>query len=387
MRSIANERTHAKKGNRYYAVIYEGVDPKTGKGRHRWHAAGVTRREAERVLADLVKRHHDGEYRPPERITLGEYLERWLPTKRDLAPSTYSSYERNIRLHVVPYIGSIPLRRLTPEDLDSLYTELLANGRQNKGGGPLAPKTVRHVHVTIHAALNDALRKGSVIRNVADVADPPKLAKGARPKMRVWNADELRRFFELIEGHHLYSAFYVKANTGMRRSEVLGLTWRVIDFDNARLSVAQTVTAPDYRIVVSDMKTAHAVRTIDLDERTVAVLRSWRTQQLEQYMATGVRVDDSGFVFAKPDGSPLHPDYLSQTFERLLKKMDLQRVRLHELRHTHATLMLKEGVPVKVVSERLGHSSVAFTMQVYQHVLPGMQADAAQKFGDTVFGG
>lgn len=376
----------AKKGNRYYAVIYEGVDPKTGKGRHRWHAAGATRREAERVLADLVKRHHDGEYRPPEKITLGEYLERWLPTKRDLAPSTYSSYERNIRLHVLPYLGSIPLQRLTPEDLDSLYTELLANGRQNKGGGPLAPKTVRHVHVTIHAALNDALRKGSVIRNVADVADPPKLAKGARPKMNVWTADELRRFFDLIEGHHLYPAFYVKANTGMRRSEVLGLTWRVIDFDNARLSVAQTVTAPDYRIVVSDMKSAHALRTIDLDERTAAVLRSWRKQQLEQYIATGIRVDNSGFVFAKLDGSPLHPDYMSQTFERLLKKMDLPRIRLHDLRHTHATLMLKEGEPVKVVSERLGHSSVAFTMQVYQHVLPGMQADAAQRFGEIVFG-
>ncbi len=280
----------------------------------------------------------------------------------------------------------MPLQRLTPEDLDSLYTELLANGRQAKGGGPLAPKTVRHVHVTIHAALNDALRKGSVIRNVADVADPPKLAKGARPKMKVWNADELRRFFELIENHPLYPAFYVKANTGMRRSEVLGLTWRVINFDNARLSVAQTVTAPDYRIVVSDMKTAHALRTIDLDERTVAVLRSWRKQQLEQYMATGVRVDDSGFVFAKPDGSPLHPDYMSQTFERVLKKMDLPRIRLHDLRHTHATLMLKEGVPVKVVSERLGHSSVAFTMQVYQHVLPGMQADAASRFGEAVFG-
>jgi integrase len=376
----------AEKGNRYYAVIYEGVDRKTGKGRHRWHAAGSTRREAERVLADLVKRQHDGEYRPPERITLGEYLERWLPTKRDLAPSTYSSYGRNIRLHVLPYVGSIPLQRLTPEDLDSLYSELLANGRQNKGGGPLAPKTVRHVHVTIHAALNDALRKGSVIRNVADVADPPKLAKGARPKMKVWNAKELRRFFELIEDHPLYPAFYVKANTGMRRSEVLGLTWRVIDFDNARLSVAQTVTAPDYTIVVSDMKSAHALRTIDLDERTLGVLKTWRKQQLEQYMATGVRVDDSGFVFGKPDGSPLHPDYMSQTFERLVKKMDLPRIRLHDLRHTHATLMLKEGVPVKVVSERLGHSSVAFTMQVYQHVLPGMQADAAKRFGDVVFG-
>jgi integrase len=378
----------AKKGNRYYAVIYEGVDPATGKERHRWHAAGATRKEAERVMAGLVKRYHDGDYRPPEKITLGEYLERWLPTQRQpLAPSTFSSYEGNIRLHVLPYIGSIPLQRLTPEDLDELYAMLLMNGRRNNGGGPLSAKTVRLVHAVVHKALADAARKGSVIRNVADLADPPKISSSARPKMEVWNADELRRFFDLIEGHHLYAAFYVKANTGMRRGEVLGLTWRTIDFDNARLSVTQNVTAPNYQVSVSDVKSAHSLRTIDIDQRTIAILKSWRRQQLEQQMETGVRANASGFVFAKPNGDPLHPDYFSQSFERLIARMDLPRIRLHDLRHTHATLLLKEGVPPKVVSERLGHSSVAFTMQVYQHVLPGMQADAAERFGEIVFGG
>jgi integrase len=321
----------AKTGNRYYAVIYEGIDPTTGKGRHRWHAAGTTRKEAERLLADLVKRHHDGDYRPPERITLGEYLERWLPTQRQaLAPSTFSSYEGNIRLHVLPYIGSIPLQRLTPEDLDELYAMLLMNGRRNSGGGPLSAKTVRLVHAVIHKALADATRKGSVTRNVADLADPPKISSSARPKMEVWTADELRRFFELIEGHQLYTAFYVKANTGMRRGEVLGLTWRTIDFDNARLSVTQSVTAPNYQVSVSDVKSAHSLRTIDINQRTIAVLQSWRRHQLEQQMATGVRTNESGFVFAKPNGDALHPDFFSQTFERLIVKMDLPRIRLHD---------------------------------------------------------
>ena len=194
--------------------------------------------------------------------------------------------------------------------------------------------------------------------------------------MKVWEAHELRRFLELVEDHPLYAAFYVKANTGMCRGELLGLTWRVVDFDHARLSVTQTVTAPDYKIVVSDVKSAHALRTIDLDRRTVAHLRSWRKRQLETYMQVGVRVDES----------PIHPDYFSQTFDRLLAKLDLPRIRIHDLRHTHATLLLKDGVPVKVVSERLGHSSVAFTMQVYQHVLPGVQADATKAFGEIVFG-
>ncbi len=376
----------AKKGKTYYAVVYEGINQATGKGRHRWHAAGSTRKEAERLLTELVKRRHDGDYRSPERVTFGEYLERWLPTQRQpLSASTFSSYQRNIRLHVLPYVGFVPIHRLTPEDLDNLYATLL-EGRQNGAGGALGPKTVRLVHSVLHKALADAQRKGSVSRNVADLADPPKISARARPKMTVWNADELRRFFDLIGSHDLHAAYYVSANTGMRRGEVLGLTWKVMDFGNARLSVAQNVTAPDYKVIVSDVKSAHSLRTIDLDERTVSVLRSWRKRQFETYMQTGVRSDDSGFVFARPSGHPLHPDSFSQAFERLITKLDLPRIRLHDLRHTHATLLLKAGIPVKVVSERLGHASVAFTMQVYQHVLSGMQADAAATFAEIVFG-
>ena len=379
----------AKKGNSYYAVIYEGINPATGKPRHRWHRAGATKKEAERVLTDLVKRHHDGDYRAPEKITLGVYLlERWLPARRaQLGDTTFSSYQRNIELHVVPYLGSMPLQRLAPEDLDGLYARLLTNGKRKHGGGALSPKTVRNIHAILLKALADAQRKGTISRNVAELADPPKLSRRARPTMRVWNADQLRQFLEAIETHHLYPAFYLKANTGMRRGEILGLTWRNIDFETARISVTQAVLAPDYQVTVSDVKTPYSRRTIDLDPRTVAVIRAWRKRQLEQYLQSGLRTDEAAFVFARRDGEPLHPDHFSQAFERLLSKSDLPRIRLHDLRHTHATLLIQAGVPIKVVSERLGHASVAFTMQVYQHVLPGMQADAAATFGKIVFGG
>ena len=204
--------------------------------------------------------------------------------------------------------------------------------------------------------------------------------------MTVWTAEELRSFFEQIEGHEMYAAFYVKANTGMGRGEVLGLTWRNINFETARLSVTQTVVAPNYELTVSDVKTGHSLRTIDLDQRTLAVLRAWRARQRELHMLAGVRTDKFGLVFDRHGGNPLHPDFFSQTFERLMKKVTVPTIRLHDLRHTHATLLIQAGVPVKVVSERLGHSNPAFTMNVYQHVLPGMQADAAATFGDMVFG-
>lgn len=378
----------AKKGKVYYAVIYEGINPATGKGRHRWHRAGTTRREAERLLAELVKRSHDGDYRAPEKITLGDYLlERWLPTKQSqLRPSSYSSYRRNIELHVIPYLGHTPLQRITPEDLDTLYARLLREGRRNGGGGGLSPKTVRYIHSIIRKALADAARKGTVVRNVADLADPPKLSAGPRRQMTVWTADQLRAFLEHIESHDLYPAYYLAANTGMRRGEVLGLRWYHVDLDAARLVVTQAVLSIEYEASVSDVKTPNSRRTIDLDARTVGILRAWRKRQFEHLLLAGQGTSASGFVFASPDGGPVHPDSFSQTFQRLVGRADLPRIRLHDLRHTHASILLQSGTPVKVVSERLGHANAAFTMNVYQHVLPGMQAEAASAFTAAVFG-
>jgi integrase len=376
----------AKKGSRYYAVVYEGTDPVTGKERHRWHQGGDTRRDAERVLTELVKRLHDGDYRSPERITLGDYLvERWLPLRKSqLGHSTFDSYRRSIDLHVLPRIGMIPLQRLTPEDLDSFYADLLTEGRLNGGGGGLAPKTVRNMHGMLHKALADACRKGTVQRNVAGLADPPRARR--RSAMQVWNAEQLRQFLDEIEGHRLAPAFYVAANTGMRRGEVLGLHWRDVDLETSRLSVHQAMLNVAYEKRLGDVKTDTGRRTIDLDPRTVAVLQAWRKARLAEQELTGRSPNHTDVVFAKPDGEAVHPDYFSQLFDRHVAKSSLPRIRLHDLRHTHATILLKAGVPVKVVSERLGHSSPAFTMTVYQHVLPGMQADAALAFSEAVFG-
>lgn len=376
-----------KRRSRYYAVVYEGVDPATKKERHRWYPAGDTRKGAEKILGDLVKRHHDGDYRAPDRITLGDYLtERWLPTKRaQLRRSTFDSYSRNVENHVVPRIGSIPLQKLTPEDLDEFYARLLVDGKLNGNRGGLSIKTVRYIHTIIRKALADAQRKGSVQRNVADLADAPKLSSAPRRPMKVWTAEQLRTFLEGIVDNRMYPAIYLAANTGLRRGEVLGLRWDDIDLDGMRLSVRNTVLNVAYVIEISEVKTNTSRRTVDLEPRTAAVLKAWRKVQLEERVALGLRPKDDSLVFAEPDGSPIHPDLYSQTFDRLAAASDVPRIRLHDLRHTHATILLKEGVPAKVVSERLGHANVAFTMSVYQHVLPGMQADAAHIFAKIVF--
>jgi integrase len=237
----------------------------------------------------------------------------------------------------------------------------------------------------VRKALADALRKGSVTRNVADLADPPKPSAGRKAAVHAWTPAQLRQFLDEIASHRLYPAVYLAANTGMRRGEVLGLRWKDVDLDRCRLSVQQALVNIAYELEFADVKTQTSRRTIDLDERTIAVLRAWRKKQLEERLLVGRRDDEAGLVFTQPDGSPVHPDYFSQVFERHVSKSQLPRIRLHDLRHTHATILLQAGVPVKVVSERLGHSSPAFTMSVYQHVLPGMQADAAATFSEVVF--
>lgn len=371
-----------KKGSNYYAVVYDGIDPGTGRKRRRWVPAGPRRADAERLLADLIRRKYDGEPVPTERLTVGQYLTgRWLPVQKSrLRSSTYDSYRRNIDLHVVPALGRRALAKLTPEDLDLFYATLLTEGRKKPGGTSrgLAPKTVRNIHLMLNKAFADAARKGLVARNVASLADAPSVQASRKSEIKAWDAQQLAAFLDAVRSHRLHPAFHLAAHTGMRRGEVLGLRWCDLDLDAGRLSVRQALVEIAYEVHMSDVKTDTGRRTIDIDPGTIDVMKAWRIERAEERGGIEPRGDD--LVFSKPDGSWIHPQSFSQVLDRKVAKLDVPTISLHDLRHTHATLLLKAGVPVKVVSERLGHANVAFTMSVYQHVLPGMQAEAAETF-------
>ena len=382
-----------KKGNRYYAVIYDGIDPGTGKKRRRWVAAGTRRVDAEKVLAEEIRRKYDGEPVPTEKLTLGQYLTgRWLPIQKSrVRASTYDSYRRNIDLHVLPALGRRPLERLTAEDVDLFYATLLTEGRKKpkkaKGSEKdtvtgLAPKTVRNIHVMLHKAMADAQRKGIVVRNVVALADAPTLKNRQEGNIKAWDAAQLRVFLDSVREHRLHPAFHLSSHTGMRRGEVLGLRWCDLDLDARRLSVRQALVSIAYDVEISDVKTGTGRRTIDLDPVTVDVMKVWWIERCEE--KGGIEPSGEELVFVKPDGSWIHPQSFSQVLDRKVAKLDVPTISLHDLRHTHATLLLKAGVPVKVVSERLGHANVAFTMSIYQHVLPGMQAEAALTFAGLI---
>lgn len=366
----------ARKGNRWYAVIYEGIDPITGRERRRWHPAGVERVDAERLAARLAL-ELEGRNDKVRSLTFGAFLNsRWLPGKRlVLADTTYDGYRRNVENHIVPALGRLPLRRLAPHHLEAFYDGLL---HPRDARAPLSPKTVYEMHLVIRGALEDAVRRGLLRRNVALVAHAPRLRSIPKVEQKSWTAEELQAFLRAAAGHRFFPALWLSAFTGMRRNELLGLRWEDFDDHKATISINRGLVAVPYEVRETRGKTPRARRRIDLDPTTVRVLVAWREWQRAEQASAGV--ESAGWMFTDGNGEPIHPHAISQTFERIARRALVPVIRLHDLRHTHGTLLIAEGVPVKVVTERLGHATPGFTIDTYQHVLPGMQADAARVF-------
>jgi len=388
MQGHIHRRVHTTHDGRttttWYVVVDAGRD-RSGRRRQKWHGGFRTRRAAEAARAKIVNDITQGLYVPPTGLTLLAWIEdQWLPLmKTQVKPSTWDSYSRNMRLHVLPRIGHRVLQQVNATMLNELYAALLADG--NARGGGLSPKTVRYIHAMVHKALSDAMDAGVVNANAAERARPPKLGKSRIAEMRSWLPGELRTFLDIIEGTRLQAAWHVAALTGMRRGEVLGLRWRDVDMEHARLSVRHTIVSVAYEVRSSTPKT-HQARVIDLDAGTIEQLRAHHQRQAAERAEWKDDYGDRELVFCRENGSPIHPDSFSQSFERIVARSKLPRIRLHDLRHTHATIALRAGVPVKVISERLGHESPAFTMKQYAHVLPGMQAEAASRIAGLVTG-
>lgn len=375
----------AKKGNRYYPVVDIGRHPETGKRQQKWHSGHRTKKEAEVALVRLVDQVNQGFYEAPTKQTVAEYFREWIDsTKTRLRPSTWESYRINVVAHIVPHIGPRRLQALTPTTLNSFYATLLQDGSRKDGQkGGLSPRTVRYIHTIIRKALKDAVRWGRLSRNVADLADPPQRVN---KEMRTWTVDELRRFLERVRTDRLYPVWLLAATTGMRKGEVLGLRWVDVDLNASRLAVRQTLISIGYRTEFSSPKTARGSRSIALDSQTVAALRSWKVCQAQERLAVGQDWMASGLVFTNEDGSLIHPDRFHNLFERHVREARLPRIRFHDLRHTHASLALQAGIHPKVVSERLGHASIAITMDTYSHAIPALQEDAAERVAALVFG-
>ena len=323
----------------------------------------------------------DGTVVQRSKTTVAEFLDDWLAAQRHrLRPTTLASYD-TAALRIRRSLGAVPLQALTALQIERFYADLADTGGGAKGA--LAAKTIRNTHVVLRKALADAERLGLVNRNAAGTARPPT---AQRAEQTTWSSDELKEFFAAIREHRLYAAFVVLATTGMRRGEALGLRWSDVDLDGERLAVVQTLTTVNGAPVITATKTARSRRLIYLDGQTVAVLREHRRRQREERLAAGPGWDNgTDLVFRDELGWLVHPDWFSREFWRLVRDAGVQRIRLHDLRHTYATIALKSGVHPKVVSDRLGHTTVGITLDLYSHVTPAIAREAADVVASRIF--
>lgn len=301
-----------------------------------------------------------------------------MPNKRrHVRATTAYRYAWFIDRYISPAIGDIPLRRLRSDHLDGLYEQLATTG--GRTGTGLAPKTIAEVHMIVRAALDDAGSRELVSRNVANHVRSRRRPP-AQASARSWTALELNQFLTTARSQRLYPALHLAAHTGMRRGEVVGLKWSDFDSARSRLSISRSLQNVGGRPVEFGVKTRTSRRTVELDHHTCDLLGRWRRRLQRDLLPHGA--DD--WMFCNTRGRFLNPESITQLFDRIVQRSEVARIRFHDLRHTHASLLVADGVVIKVVSERLGHAHPAFTMHTYQHLLPGMSATAAEQFANLV---
>ena len=354
-----------------------GRDSVGSRRRRRFINVKGTKRDAERALAEAFHQRDTGISFAPGLMTVGEYLNRWL---RDYAEAkvslrTWVRYRGIVDRHLAPNLGHLRLGELRPAHIQALYGLALRDGGRVDGkSGGLSPRTVLHIHRVLRQALSWAVKWQLVTRNPADAVSPPR---PNRPEMRTLNVEETERLLISAEGSPSYALVYLALTTGARKGELLALRWQDVDLDRGQMEIQRTV----YQVAGSGMafgapKTHLSRRPVKLSVETVRVLRDHRRQQAENRLRVGPAYQDHDLIFASEIGTVL--SNTGRSFPRLASKAGLEGLRFHDLRHTAATLMLREGIHPKVVQERLGHASVSLTLDVYSHVLPELESAAAE---------
>jgi integrase len=344
--------------------------------RKRKHFYGVT---AAAVREQLLKARSDHSRGLPvvvERQTVAQFLARWLETvEPSIAPRTHEHYEGVVRLHLTPELGRLRLDKLAPQHVQALLARKSAAG--------LSAQSVRHVRTILRVALNQALKWELVARNVAGLTVAPKLV---RKQFHSLSPEEARLLLDAAKGDRLEAIFTVALSLGLRMGEILGLRWQDIDLDGATLTVNQAMSRITGKgMVAADPKTDRSRRSLFLPDRVRTALKTHHVHQLQERLVVGPDWHDRGLVFTSRLGTALEPRTLFRAFKSLLRTAELPDVRFHDLRHSAASLLLAQGVPMRAVMELLGHSSIGTTADIYSHVMPAMMRDVAGKM-DAILG-
>ncbi|MBF6238674.1 tyrosine-type recombinase/integrase [Nocardia otitidiscaviarum] len=408
----------------------DGSEPTETKGGFATEKAAW---EACRIAMAAVE---GGKHVKKTKTTVKSFLLEWLPAIEMIVDATtYDNWQALAKAYAIPRLGATELQKLTTPMLMKFYAQLLTDGRikpdnnmrmyefwvkaTSRGREPtpaqvvtacgvtihaaraavrrfkdgriptpkpagLAPKTVRNIHVMLHRAFTDAVAWKYVVDNPAEKAKPPRVPRSKRP---VWTPEQAAAFMNSIRYDRFYALYLLELSTGLRRAEICGIRWPSLDLDTGVLSVHEGRVVVAGRAQDAQVKTDDSARMIALDTATVTVLKQWKAVQDAERPLYGDDYKKTGLVFTWEDGSAVHPDTVRERFKRLAARAELPEIRFYDLRHTYVTGALTAGVSPKVVSQRVGHADVAFTMKTYQHVLPGQDEDAAARAATHLLGG
>jgi integrase len=370
-----------KRGAGWSYVVRER-DPETGRTKPRWVSGFATQKEAKAARAEAMTAMNRGTYVAPRDMTVGEWLDQWIAGHVvELKPSTADSYRANIARYLKPAIGHERLQGLSTGRLSVVFREMYEGG--GKGGKPLSPRTVEFARAVLRRALQDALHEHVISVNPVVGTKRPRVTK---PKHQTWTAAQLHTYLEHTAGQQHGTMYALAAATGMRRGELCGLRWADVELDTGVVRVEQSVTQVGSVRRYSTPKN-HERRTVNIDAATVAALRALRVDQAKARLAWGSAWQGhEGLVFGWENGAPVLPDYVTKHFVRTQADLDLPRLKLHELRHSHATLLLRAGVPVHIVAKRLGHKDPSVTLNVYADAIPDDDGHAVDVFTKAVYG-
>jgi integrase len=366
----------------HFAIILEMRDPATGVRRRKWHSFVGTKRQAQIECSRLIAAITGGAYFEPSKITVAVHMERWLEhVQSQVSPKTFERYCGVVRGNILPALGTVLLTKLQPAQISEMYAKAVASGRRDGKGG-LSPASVLYMHRLLKEALQVAVREWRLLAwNPADSVKAPKLK---RKNMRALDTEETAALLEAARAYRLFVPIMLAVTCGLPRGEICALRWRNVELSGAsQLAVISSVEQTKAGIREKGTKSGRA-RTVALTALAIEELRHHKVWQAEELLRVGVRQTDDMYVVVQADGQPPKPNSLTHEFVRFIATPALPRIRFHDLRHSHATHLLASGVHPKIAQERLGHANVATTLDLYSHVLPGMQADAACRVDEAL---
>lgn len=370
------------------------TDPLTGE-KHKKSFYGKGPKEVlgkKRAFEDDLKR---GIVPKAGKLTVEDWLDDWLQTykKNTVRQNTYEGYQRVINGHLKPTIGKKPLKDLRPEHVQKMLNNKMLNGNLRNEGTPLSARQVEYIYAVLHMALERALKNGLVSRNVCDVVDKPKKVKR---EFIPWNIKQTNKFLNSVKDIRLFPLYMVAWGTGLRRAEILGLQWTDVDLNKGTITVRRALVRVKGGYKFQEPKTDKSRRTVPLPTAVVDALKDWKKQQAKENMKwNGLHKDlpdderppynPLNMVFCNELGEPINPEFISRSFKRDLKKAGLPEIRFHDLRHGHATMLLELGEDLKIISERLGHSTITLTADTYSHVREELQREASDRLDQVLF--